>query len=98
MKTSISSGHVKTWGVTVYIYEEGPDTHAHAVLHAESEPPLQARASAHRAEADEDIPEIGDELAVARALRRLADRLEQAADEDIVAVMGMPDPVSLFPT
>lgn len=91
MATSEAS-HVKTWGVTVFLYEEGPDTHAHAVLHGEAEPQLQARASAHRAESDLDVPEIGDELAVARALRRLADRLERVADEDIAAVNALSDP------
>jgi hypothetical protein len=65
-------------------------------VRAEAEPSLQARASAHRAESDTDVPEIGDEIAVARALHRLAQRLEKAADVDLTAVMGMPDPDGLF--
>jgi hypothetical protein len=88
--------HVKTWGVTIHVYEQGSDTSAHVVLHAEAEPSLQARGYAHRAEGDADAPEIGDELAVARALRKLAERLEQAADEDITAITGVTDPVDLF--
>lgn len=94
--SSMQPAHVKTWSVTIYVYEQGPDTDAHVVLHAEAEPPLQARGHAHRADGDPDVPEIGDELAVARALRRLAANLEHAADEDITGVSGLSDPVDLF--
>ncbi len=88
--------HVKTWSVTVYIYEQDPATDAHVVLHAEAEPPLQARGHARRAPGDLDVPEIGDEIAVARALRSLAERLEKAADEDVDSVSRLSDPVDLF--
>ncbi|MFI5100111.1 MAG: dsRBD fold-containing protein [Actinomycetes bacterium] len=36
------------------------------------------------------MPEIGDEIAAARALRRLADLLLGTAAEDIAAVEGRP--------
>jgi hypothetical protein len=96
-ETTVSTpAHVKTWGVTIHVYEQGPNTSAHVVLHAEAEPPLQERGYAHRADGDTDVPEIGDELAVARALRKLAERLEQSADEDIAAVTAVTDPLDLF--
>jgi len=36
------------------------------------------------------VPEIGDEVAVARALRRLADQLIETAEQDLEAVTGQP--------
>ncbi|HEU5484821.1 MAG TPA: dsRBD fold-containing protein [Microlunatus sp.] len=84
------AAHVKTWRVDVYLYEDAADTAAHAVLHTGDATRLDSRAEAHRNPHDEDVPEIGDEIAVARALRRLADRLLGAASDDIAAVEGHP--------
>lgn len=75
--------HVKTWRVTVHVFEHGPDTAAHAVLIADSGIPLEAKGAAHRHPADPDVPEIGDEVAVARALRELADSLLATASRDM---------------
>lgn len=75
--------HVTTWNVEIQVYEQGADTSARAVLHAGAVTPLEARGRAHRAATDHDIPEIGDEVAVARALRHLADALLEAASGDI---------------
>jgi len=75
--------HVKTWRVTVHLFEHGPDTTAHAVLIADSGIPLEAKGAAHRHPADPDAPEIGDEVAVARALRELADSLLSTASKDM---------------
>ena len=49
---------------------------------------LESRGETHRNPSDVDVPEIGDEVAAARALRRLADRLLGVAAGDIEAVEG----------
>lgn len=46
------------------------------------------RGHARRSTDDISVPEIGDEVAVARALRRLADRLLDTAEQDISGVTG----------
>jgi hypothetical protein len=83
-------GHVRTWRVEVQIFEAGDDTSARAVLLAESPMPIEARGRAHRNPHDRSVPEIGDEVAVARALRRLADQLLSTAAADIADVEGHP--------
>lgn len=85
----------KHWTVDVYIYESGPATSAQAVLHGEAPQPLASSGRAKRNPDDRDVPEIGDEVAVARALRHLADRLLGTAAGDIAAVEG--HPVTLHP-
>ena len=45
---------------------------------------------ARRAPKDNDIPEIGDEVAAARALHALADALLHTASDDIEAVVHEP--------
>ncbi|CAB4959869.1 unannotated protein [freshwater metagenome] len=79
-------GHAKTWRVEVQVFEQGPDTTARAVLHAESDSSFEASGAARRAPGDADVPEIGDEVAVARALRHLADSLMGAASADLTAL------------
>jgi hypothetical protein len=81
--------HVKTWRVEVSLFESGDDTTAHAVLVAEV-PGIDAKGRAYRHPHDPDVPEIGDEVAVARALRRLSDRLLGVAADDIAALEGHP--------
>ncbi len=75
--------HVTTWSVEIQVFEQGADTSARAVLHAGAVTSLEARGRAHRAPKDGNVPEIGDEVAVARALRHLADALLEAASGDI---------------
>lgn len=82
--------HVREWHVRVSIFERGDDTSASVVLLSEAPTHLQATGSSHRSPADPKIPEIGDEVAVARALRHLADQLAAAAEGDIEAVSGKP--------
>ena len=81
--------HVKTWRVEVSLFESDGDTTAHAVLVAEV-PGIEARGSARRHPLDGDVPEIGEEVAVARALRRLSDRLLGVASHDIAVLEGHP--------
>jgi hypothetical protein len=74
---------VKTWRVDVQLFEQGPNTSARAVLHAEAPQTLEGHGAAHRNPTDFDVPEIGDEVAAARALRQLADVLLSTAASDI---------------
>jgi hypothetical protein len=81
---------VRTWQVRLDIFESGAATSAHAVLVTDAPSHLDAHGSAHRKAGDADIPEIGDEIAAARALRELADVLLGTAADDIAAVEGHP--------
>jgi hypothetical protein len=83
-----SEQQVREWAVRVTIFESPDDTSARAVLVAEVPQQLVATGTSHRAEDDRPVAEIGDEVAVARALRHLADRLMEAADDDISAQTG----------
>lgn len=78
--------HVSTWTVEIQLYEQGPETSARAILRAGSDAPLEARGKAHKRPSDADVPEIGDEVAVSRALRHLAEALLRAAEGDIAAL------------
>lgn len=86
--TAGAPSHVREWSVRISIFETGDDTNAQAVLLADAPDHLRATGHSHRAHRDPSVPEIGDEVAVARALRHLADRLMTAADDDIEAVTG----------
>jgi len=80
------SMHVKTWRITVHVFEHDDETSARVVLHAGADEPLEARGHSRRAPGDPDVPEIGDEVAVARALHGLADSLLAAATSDMAGV------------
>ena len=82
--------HVREWQVRVSIFESGDDTSANVVLLTESPTHLTARGQSHRVTGDMlvPVPEIGDEVAVARALRHLADQLLETAAQDIESVTG----------
>jgi hypothetical protein len=71
--------HTREWHVDIYVYESGDSTSATAVLRSDVPTPLQSHGEARRRPRDPDVPEIGDEIAVARALRRLADQLLEIA-------------------
>jgi hypothetical protein len=81
--------HVKSWRVDLNLFEVGDRTTAHAVLVAEV-PGVDATGTAHRRPGHTHVPEIGDEVAAGRALRRLSDRLLGLASQDIQAVEGHP--------
>jgi hypothetical protein len=82
--------HVKEWHIRVSIFESGDDTSANVVLLTEAPTHLSAHGQSHREVGDTSarVPEIGDEVAVARALRHLADQLLETAAKDIEAVTG----------
>jgi hypothetical protein len=75
--------HVKTWHVELFIYEDDDSTSVRAVLHADSPEHREANGRAIKAPKDQSVPEIGDEVAAARALHNLADILLKTAAEDI---------------
>jgi len=79
------------WQVRVSIFGSDDDAEATVVLLSDSPKHLTARGRSHRSEHDRVVPEIGDEVAVARALRRLADQLLEVAADDIEGITGEPD-------
>ncbi len=81
---------IKTWHVELFIDEEGDRTAARAVLHTGSTSHVQGRGVTRRAPHDPDVPEIGDEVAAARALHELADDLLRTAAGDIAAIEHQP--------
>jgi Rv2632c-like len=76
----------KSWTVEILIDEFEGKTRAHARLHTADVTRIVGTGLARRNPADTDIPEIGDELAAARALSDLAHALLDAAAGDIEAV------------
>jgi len=76
----------KNWHVDIYIGEREGQTHAEARLRPNEEATLTGTGTARLNPTDRDVPEIGDELAAARALSDLAHRLIHAAAEDIEAI------------
>jgi hypothetical protein len=80
----------KTWRVDIYLYEDQAATSANAVLHSDVPAPLDVRGEARRSPADPDLPAVGDEVAAARALRHLADRLLEMASSDLSDAEGHP--------
>ncbi|WP_298570873.1 DUF1876 domain-containing protein [Streptomyces luteogriseus] len=78
----------KQWTVQIYISEEGDSTHARAVLTTRDTSTVTGRGTARRNPIDRPVPEIGDELAVSRALEDLAIRLHDMAADDIVMLTG----------
>jgi len=77
----------KEWKVVVYLDEVDDDhTSARAVLETPAGRSLQGEGRARRNPTDRPVPEIGDELAAARALSDLAHRLLDASAEDVSAM------------
>ncbi|MFF1529503.1 dsRBD fold-containing protein [Cellulomonas sp. NPDC058312] len=80
----------RTWDVRIDLFETsdapGSDrrtTTAHAILSSGATTRMSGTGRARRRPGEPDVPEIGDELAAARALRELADRLLDASSTDI---------------
>ena len=77
---------VKEWRVDLILGEDNGRTYAEARLVTEIGDRLIGVGNAHVSPDDYDIPEIGDEIAVARALRDLGTRLLDTASNDIEGV------------
>lgn len=81
---------MKRWNVQIFIDEhEGSSTRAEARL-TTGDNQLTGLGIARRNPNDREVPEIGDELAVARALSELAHQLLHAAAEDIEGITAQP--------
>lgn len=78
----------KQWTVQIFISEDGDETHARAVLTTRDTSTVTGRGVARKNPVDRSVPEIGDELAVSRALEDLAIRLHDVASDDIVQLAG----------
>ncbi|GAA3374813.1 DUF1876 domain-containing protein [Streptomyces sannanensis] len=74
-----------TWNAEINIEHTGDESTAEARLIGKGPGPLIGKGTAHRNPADENVPAIGDELAVARALSDLAHQLLHTAVMDIEA-------------
>jgi uncharacterized protein DUF1876 len=86
--------HVDEWKVTLHLDEHDGQTRAIVRLHTR-DTSLTGIGTAYRNPRDRNIPEIGDELAAARALSDLAHKLLGAAVADIEAVTQRPAAVTL---
>jgi hypothetical protein len=81
---------VKTWTVQVDIDEQEDRTRAVARLQRGADQSLAGTGLARLNPADRDVPKIGDELAVARALSELSHLLLDVAARDIEQSSGVP--------
>ena len=76
--------HTKRWDLQIFIDEhDDGSTRAEARLRTDADTSLVGVGFARQNPHDTAVPEIGDELAVARALANLGRRLLQATAEDI---------------
>ncbi|GAA1852069.1 dsRBD fold-containing protein [Myceligenerans crystallogenes] len=75
-----------TWQVEITLNEAAGSTTAEATVRGM--PEIRAVGHARKAPDDAEVPEIGDEIAAARALRRLADHLLAVAERDVSAAVG----------
>lgn len=80
----------KSWNVQIDIGEHEGMTRATAHLRTGDRTALTGTGTARLNPADPDVPEIGDELAAARALSQLAHALLEAAADDISGVLHKP--------
>jgi Rv2632c-like len=78
----------KKWTVDIFLdeHEEGRNTRAEARLHSGDATDVRGIGRSWRNPHDPEVPEIGDELAAARALADLAEHLRGAAALDIAAI------------
>jgi len=79
-----------TWSVEVQLFEGDEDTSARATLISGVGPDRRRTVTgsgrAHRQESAAAVAEIGAEIATARALRDLGDKLLAVASADIAAI------------
>ncbi|MFF7640926.1 dsRBD fold-containing protein [Streptomyces canus] len=74
--------HTVEWKVRLYLFEEEGTTKARAVLNTGTTE-FTGHGAAHRNPTDEEVPEIGDELAAGRAMHDLGRQLVDVAASDI---------------
>ena len=81
---------INQWRVDVMIGENDGRTYAEARLVTDISSRLVGVGRATVSPQDYDVPEIGDEVAVARALLDLGHKLLDTASDDIEGVTGEP--------
>ena len=79
------AAHVRSWSVSIDIFESDEQTSARAVLITDAPTHLRGTGTVGRSQRA-DAAEIDDEIAVARALRSLSDRLLKTAETDLAAL------------
>jgi hypothetical protein len=84
----LATGRARAWHVQVSVVEVGDDTRATALLISDQHREFSGHGDSHRSPQDQPMAAIGDEVAVARALRHLADTLLARAEADIEAATG----------
>lgn len=78
----------RVWPVSIHLSEADGQTYAEAVLDSGATAALRGKGQARCNPKDADVPEIGDELAAARALADLSTQLLSAAAADVGAVQA----------
>ncbi|MFC9810498.1 DUF1876 domain-containing protein [Streptomyces virginiae] len=81
--------HTTEWKTRVYLFEEERTTKVRVELDTGTNR-LTGHGTARCNPTDKDVPEIGDELAAARALENLAEQLRRTAYRDMAAVGAAP--------
>lgn len=79
------------WQIRVSVFASGDDTTARVALVSDAIGELDAQGASHRGVGDPEVARIGDEVALARALRHLADQLLTRAGHDVENVTGEVD-------
>ena len=75
--------HTDTWRAEIFVFERDGRTHARAVVHTPAGAVIEHTGDARRNPSDRDVPEIGEELAVCRALSGVAHDLLSATVDDV---------------
>ncbi|MFJ5806551.1 dsRBD fold-containing protein [Streptomyces sp. NPDC093093] len=88
--------HTTEWKARVYLFEEDHTTKVRVELDTGTNR-LTGHGTARCNPVDQDIPEIGDELAAARALEELAVQLKHIAYGDMIKSGAAPQEPSLMP-
>ncbi|MFC9582348.1 dsRBD fold-containing protein [Streptomyces yangpuensis] len=81
--------HTSEWKTRVYLFEEEHTTKVRVELDTGTTH-LTGHGTARCNPTDKDVPEIGDELATARALENLAEQLKRTAYGDMAAAGAAP--------
>jgi hypothetical protein len=76
----------RRWSVEILVGEEEGRTYAEAALRDDIGNHITGTGRAQVAPTDRNVPEVGDEIAVARALRDLSHRLLAIAEDDVEAL------------
>ncbi|MFI8363925.1 dsRBD fold-containing protein [Streptomyces sp. NPDC085612] len=88
--------HTTEWKTHVYLFEEDHTTKVRVELDTGTSR-LTGHGTARCNPTDKDVPEIGDELAAARALEHLAGQLKRIVYRDMVGAGTAPERDSLKP-